>query len=177
MSKDLNSVVLVGRLVKDPEVRYTPSGTPVARISIANGERIKQNNEWTDFTNFFDVTIWGNQASNCEKYLRKGSQIAINGSLRQNRWTDPATNQTRSRVEVIANSIQFLSPASGQNMQGGQVNYPQNNNSGVANMPTQPSTPKNNGFIPDPWGDAGTPVSSDVGDPFGGVDNIDDIPF
>ena len=141
-----------------------------------NKERIKQNNEWTDFTNFFDVTIWGNQASNCEKYLRKGSQIAINGSLRQNRWTDPATNQTRSRVEVIANSIQFLSPASGQNMQGGQASYPQNN-SGVANMPTQPSTPKNNGFIPDPWGDAGTPVSSDVGDPFGGVDNIDDIPF
>ena len=53
MSRDLNSVVLVGRLVRDPEVRYTPSGTPVARISIANGERIKQNNEWTDFTNFF----------------------------------------------------------------------------------------------------------------------------
>lgn len=177
MSRDLNSVVLIGRLVKDPEVRYTPSGTPVTRISIANGERIKQNNEWTDFTNFFDITIWGNQASNCEKYLRKGSQIAVNGTLRQNRWTDPATNQTRSRVEVIANSVQFLSPAGGQqNMQSGQASYPQNN-TGAANMPAQQSMPKNSGFIPDPWGDTGNPVSSDVGDPFGGVDNIDDIPF
>ena len=65
MAQDLNSVIIVGRLTREPEIKYTPSGTALAHISVANGERTKQNNEWKDYTNYFDVTVWGNSAVNC----------------------------------------------------------------------------------------------------------------
>lgn len=172
MSKDLNRVTLVGRLVRDPEVRYTPNGTPVARISIANGERFKQNNEWKDYANYFDVVIWGNQAVNCEKYLKKGSQVAIDGTLRQNRWTDAGTNQTRSRVEIIAQSVQFLSSA-GSSSGSGQTQGQGGGFSGDREQ-TQPKS----GFIQDPWGDSGFSSSQEGEESFGGqYDSDDDIPF
>ena len=75
MSKDLNSVVLVGRLVKDPEVRYTPSGTPVARISIANGERIKQNTTAQHCKRSTDNTRNHLSGSDLQSYLRRRQDL------------------------------------------------------------------------------------------------------
>ena len=138
---DLNNIVLVGRLVKNPEVRYSATGTPVLRVSIAVNESVKKNNDWQDYVNFFDIVAFGNIASNCEKYLKKGSQIAINGSLRQNRWTDKNTNQKHSKVEIMATSIQFL---------GKSENEPQKPNTVNANENTPAYTP-----IVDPWSDTG----------------------
>lgn len=109
---DINSIVLVGRLVKNPEIRYSATGTAVLRGSIAVNESIKKNNDWQNYANFFDFVAFGNTASNCEKYLKKGSQIAVVGSLRQTRWTDKTTNQNRSKIEIMATSIQFLSTKS-----------------------------------------------------------------
>lgn len=106
---DINNVVLVGRLVKNPEVRYSAAGTAVLRASIAVNESIKKNNDWQNYANFFDFVAFGNIASNCEKYLKKGSQIAVSGSLRQTRWQDKTTNQSHSKIEIMATSIQFLS--------------------------------------------------------------------
>lgn len=129
---DINNIVLVGRLVKDPQVRYSATGTPILRATVAVNESIKKNNEWQDYANFFDFTAFGNTASNCEKYLRKGSQIAVNGTLRQTRWADKTTNQARSKIEIIASSIQFLSKSE---------------SSGTA---------ESNNYVPiqDPWSDA-----------------------
>ena len=112
MAKDLNHVVLIGRLVKLPEIKYTSSGKAVAKFSIANNDSYTQGDERKEYANFFDITVWGNQAINCEKYLKKGSQVAINGVLRQNRWQDKTSGQTRSKIEITANSVQFLSSAS-----------------------------------------------------------------
>jgi len=111
-TRDLNFVVIIGRLTQNPELKYTTSGTAIAKFSIANNTVFQQNNEKKSYVNYFNVTVWGNQATVCEKYLKKGSQVAIEGYLRQNRWNDPTSNKTLSKVEIIANSIQFLTPVS-----------------------------------------------------------------
>lgn len=108
MSNDLNQISIIGRLVREPEIRYIANGTPITKFSIANNTVFMQNNEKKEMVNYFDIIVWGNQAINCEKYLKKGSQVAIVGSLRQNRWTDKTSGQNRSKVEITANVVQFL---------------------------------------------------------------------
>ncbi len=174
MARDINHVFLIGRLVKDPEIKYTASGMPVTKFTIANNVSYVQNNEKKEYVNFFDINIWGNQAVNCEKYLKKGSQVAIEGSLRQNKWTDAATGQNRSKIEVTANTVQFLSPAGGQGQQ-----QMQNAGSSGQFQQNKPSVNNgnNSGFIEDPWNDKNNDVFID-NDPFSdSVDNKDDIPF
>lgn len=159
---DLNNVTLIGRLVANPEVRYSATGTPVLRVSIAVNESIKKNNDWQNYANFFDIVAFGNIASNCEKYLKKGSQIAINGSLRQSRWTDKNTNQKHSKVEIMATSIQFL----GKSENDSNSNTVNTNTNVNGNIPAY--TP-----ITDPWS------QTDIlqGENFFSNDNNDGIPF
>lgn len=131
--RDLNVLIIIGRLVKDPEIKYTASGTPIAKFAIANNASYIQNGEKKELTNFFDVNVWGNQAVNCEKYLKKGSQVAIEGYIRQNRWTDNATGKTASKVEITANSVQFIGGFQSQSSDDRISNdyrsdYPQTNN-------------------------------------------------
>lgn len=103
----INRVVLVGNLTRDPELRHTPSGTAVCKLGIAVNDRRKQGDEWVEKANFFDVTVWGAQAENCERYLSKGRPVAIDGRLDHQTWETPE-GQKRSKVEVIAQSVQFL---------------------------------------------------------------------
>ena len=185
MARDLNLVVIIGRLVKNPEIKYTTSGQPVTKFSIANNFTFVQNNEKKEYTSYFDINVWGNQAVVCEKYLKKGSQVAVTGSLRQNRWNDKASGQTRSKVEITASSIQFLTPQAGGagmsgNMGGGQTF---NKQQGQTNEPPSfidaDSNPSDMGFIQDPWKDeAGK--NDNANDPYMGDINgstDDDIPF
>lgn len=109
MGRDLNQVSLIGRLVRDPEIKYTANGNPIAKFSIANNYSYIQNNELVEDVNYFDIKVWGNQAVNCEKYLSKGKQIAILGFLKQNKWVDKTSGQNKSKIEITASSIQFLS--------------------------------------------------------------------
>jgi single-strand DNA-binding protein len=125
MSNDLNSVFLIGRLTRDPEIKYTNSGTPVTKFSIASGESYTKDGQKVENTNYFDITVWGNQAGSCEKYLKKGSQVAVNGKLKQERWQDQASGQTRSKVGITANSVQFLSSGGQQQSQQTQQQYTQ----------------------------------------------------
>jgi single-strand DNA-binding protein len=174
MARDLNQVIVIGRLVKNPEIKYTTNGTPVTKFSIANNFSFTQNNEKKDYTSYFDINVWGNQAVVCEKYLKKGSQVAIVGSLRQNRWNDKATGQTRSKVEITASSIQFLTPQSGTS---GASTQSAMNNEQPNFIDTEPGNDA--GIIQDPWKDeAGK--GSNINDPFMGEANgnsDDDIPF
>jgi len=98
---DLNKVVLIGRLVEQPEMRYTPNGKAVTDITLAvNGYR-------EDEVSFIDVVCWGGTAEAVANNLEKGSQVAVEGELQQDRWqTDKGQN--RSKVKVTANRIQFL---------------------------------------------------------------------
>ena len=107
MARDLNHATLVGRLVRDPEIRYSQSGVAICKISVANNDNIKKDGNWTDEVSYFDVVVFGKQGENVEKYCKKGSQVAIEGRLRQNRWTDKE-GQNRSKIEIVASSIQFL---------------------------------------------------------------------
>ncbi len=121
MANDLNMVVIVGRLTRDPEMRYTNSGTAVCRFSLAVNRKKRSGDSWTDEVSYFDVTVWGKQAEALNNYLVKGKQVAVNGELRQNRWEQDG--QKRSKIEVVANSVQLLGDPSG----GGSARAPQQN--------------------------------------------------
>jgi single-strand DNA-binding protein len=182
MAKDLNQVIIIGRLVRDPEIKYTTAGTPVTKFSIANNAGFTQNNEKKDVVNYFDVVVWGNQAENCEKYLKKGSQAAIEGHLRQNRWTDQATGKTLSKVEINANSVQFLTPAlGGQKFDSApqqQQQYQQQNNFSNS-KPVQQQQKETSNFNPNPWNDSSSYNDGNTEDPFAQSEQPidDDIPF
>lgn len=113
MAKDLNVVCLVGNLVRDcgsneRDFAYLQNGTAVAHVSIANNQPKKKADEsWEDVTSYFDVTLFGKTAENLKPYLLKGQKIAVEGSLKQERWQDQQGNNN-SRVVVIANNIQLV---------------------------------------------------------------------
>src|SRR2546427_11913584 len=83
MAANINRVVLLGNLTKDPELRHTPSGTAVCSLRLAVNTRRKDGatGEWTEKPNYFDITVWGNQGENCAQYLAKGRPVAIDGRL------------------------------------------------------------------------------------------------
>lgn len=107
----LNTVALVGRLTKDPELRYTPSGMAVCMLRLAvdragekDGEEVK--------AGYFDVVVWSKQGENCAQYLAKGRQIAVSGSLRFSEWEKDG--QKRNKVEINARDVQFLAEPKGE---------------------------------------------------------------
>ena len=111
MATDLNNIMLIGRLTKDPESKYLPSGSAVVEFSIANNYYMSSKNSTE--VNYFDVVAFGKMAETVAKYLTKGKQVAISGTLRQDRWQDKDTNAPRSKVRIIMQSMQMLGSASG----------------------------------------------------------------
>jgi single-strand DNA-binding protein len=106
---NINRVVLVGNLTKDPELRHTPSGTAVCKLRIAvNTRRKDETGQWVDKPNYFDVTVWGNQAESCSQYLSKGRPIGVDGRLEWREWDATDGSGKRQAVEVVAESVQFL---------------------------------------------------------------------
>lgn len=106
--KDLNATQLVGRLTRDVEVGYTPSGTPAANFAVAVNSSRKEGDKWVDEPNFFDCALYGNIVESLRNYLTKGKQVGIIGELRQEKWVDKETGGNRSRVRVLVNHIQLL---------------------------------------------------------------------
>jgi single-strand DNA-binding protein len=102
-----NKIILIGNLTKDPELRYTPQGTPVASFRIAVNSKYKQSDEVKQETLFIDNVIFGKQAESCSKYLNKGSSVLVEGRLQERRWE--SNGQQKSKFEVIAQSVRFLS--------------------------------------------------------------------
>lgn len=105
---NLNKVLIMGNLTRDPELRYLPKGTAVAELGIAVNRRVKINDEWTDETTFIDCTAWGNTAENAAKYLTKGRGVLIEGRLQLDTWEDKQSGQKRSKLKIIAENVQFL---------------------------------------------------------------------
>ena len=105
---NINRVVLVGNLTKDPELRHTPSGTAVCSLRIAvNSRRRDETGQWVDKPNYFDVSIFGNQAESSAQYLSKGRPVGIDGRLDWREW-DAQDGSKRQAVQIIAESVQFL---------------------------------------------------------------------
>ncbi|GAB4368754.1 MAG: single-stranded DNA-binding protein [Deltaproteobacteria bacterium] len=106
MAVTFNRVILAGNLVRDPEIRYLPSGLPVANFSIAVNSRYRQNNELKEEVSYFDIVAFGKTGENCAEYLSKGRPVLVEGRLRQRRWETEGTR--RSKIEVVAGIVQFL---------------------------------------------------------------------
>lgn len=103
---NFNKVLIGGRLTRDPELRYIPSGHAVATLSLAVNEKRKDKE---DTALFVDVEVWEKQAENCVQYLKKGSPVFIEGRLKLQQWDDKQSGQKRSKISVTAFAVQFLS--------------------------------------------------------------------
>jgi single-strand DNA-binding protein len=122
---DVNHVILIGRLTRDAELKYTAGGQAVCKFSLAVNRRRKSGDQWIEEANFFDVVLWGRSGEAINQYLVKGKQIAVEGELRQDRWEQDGQN--RSKVEIMANNVQLLgggSGAGGGNAGAGYSNAP-----------------------------------------------------
>ena len=107
--KSLNRVTLIGNLGKDPEVKFTPSGTPVAKIALATNERFKdKNGEWQDRTEWHNVVLWQRLAEIAGEYLKKGGKVYIEGRLQTRSWDDKTSGQKKFMTEVVANDLVLL---------------------------------------------------------------------
>jgi len=103
-----NKIILVGNLGRDPELRYTPQGTPVCSFTMATNERRRdKSGEQQDMTTWFRVTLWGRQAEAASQYLTKGRPVYIEGRLRVEEWTD-RDGKPRHTLEVHATDMQFI---------------------------------------------------------------------
>jgi single-strand DNA-binding protein len=101
-----NKVILIGNLTRNPELRYTPSGTPVANFGLAVNRRFRQGDDQKEEVCFVDIVVFGKQAEHCGQYLSKGDGAIVDGRLQQRRW-ETEDGQRRSKHEVVAQSVTF----------------------------------------------------------------------
>jgi len=109
MASDINRVVLIGRLVKDPDLRYTQSGSSVASFSVANNRTYVSSGEKKEIVSYFNCVAWTKLGELIVQYCKKGHRIGIEGRLQQRSWEDQNGNK-RSTVEIIVENFQFLTP-------------------------------------------------------------------
>jgi single-strand DNA-binding protein len=109
MAANINRVVLIGNLTRDPEMKHLPSGTALCSLRIAvNTRRKDESGQWTDKPNYFDVAVWGAQGETCSQYLAKGRPVAIDGRLEWREWEATDGSGKRQAVEIVADNVQFL---------------------------------------------------------------------
>jgi single-strand DNA-binding protein len=118
----INRVCISGNLTKDPELRSTPGGMAILQLRMAVNDRRKnaQSGEWEDSPNYIGVVVFGQRAESISRFLSKGSKIVVDGKLRWSEWDDKNTGEKRSKLEVVADDIDF---ASGRGEGGGGGNY------------------------------------------------------
>lgn len=133
MAKDTNMVIIIGRLTRDAELKYTNSGAAITNISIANTKTRKDGDQWVEDTNFFEATLFGRQGEALNQYLQKGTQVSLTGELDYQSWEKDG--QKRSKVVIKVNNIQLLggnkqsNTNSGSNYQNNGVNAKSSYNS------------------------------------------------
>jgi single-strand DNA-binding protein len=158
---NLNKVMLIGNLTRDPELRYTPKGTAVTDISLAiNRVWTNEQNARQEETIFVEVTLWGRQAELAQQYLSKGRSAYIEGRLQMDTWDDKETGKKRSKLKVIGESLQFL--PDGRGGAGGGGGAPQGGGGQQSRPPQQQRTAP-------PQGASAAPPSE--------FQEEDDIPF
>ncbi len=164
-----NKVILMGNLTRDPQVRYTPSGTAVTELGLAVN-RVwfdKQSNQKKEDTTFVDVTLWGRQAEVAGEYLSKGRSVLIEGRLQLDQWDDKETGQKRSKLKVVGENMTMTGGRSdgggggsrgGGNQQGGYQNQPKQGFQKQQDQPPQQSSSADS-FYDTP---AGSPPDDEV---------------
>jgi single-strand DNA-binding protein len=130
MPKSVNKVILVGNVGKDPEVKYTPSGIPVAKLSLATAERFKdKSGEWQERTEWHNIIAWQRLAEIVGEYVTKGKKLYIEGRLQTSSWEDRSTHEKKYRTEVVAQEIVLLGNGNG-NGNGHTPDHARNNGFG-----------------------------------------------
>ena len=117
---DTNRVVLIGRLTRDPELRAVPSGQSVCSLRLASNGVRREGDAYEERPNYFDISVFGAQGENVDRYLRKGSRVAIDGRLEWSEW-ETSDQQKRQAVNVVANSVQFLDTPAGAQRHAGDI--------------------------------------------------------
>ncbi|MCB0858375.1 MAG: single-stranded DNA-binding protein [Solirubrobacterales bacterium] len=162
MASNINRVTITGNLTADPELRSTGGGTPVCSLRVAvNSSRKDQSGNWVDKPNYFNVVVWGARGETCARYLSKGRPVAVDGRLDWQEWEAKDGSGKRSKVEIVADNVQFLGSRDGSGPGNGGYNGDQGGQQG-------------GGFTP------ASDVPADTGDfaPTGGGGAADDdIPF
>ena len=125
MSKDINTVVLVGRLTRDSELKYSTSGFPICTFSLAVNDSKKEGDAWKEFAHFFDCTLLGKRGEALSQYLTKGQKVAIQGKLQQDRWEKDG--QKRSKVKILVNDIELIGGKKAETDGDGENTPPENN--------------------------------------------------
>lgn len=109
MAGSINKVILIGRLGKDPELKYTPSGTPVAKFSLATDSSYKDSSgDKQQRTEWHNIVAWNKLAEICGQYLTKGKQVYIEGRIQSRQWEDKQTGAKRTAYDIIANQMVML---------------------------------------------------------------------
>ena len=147
-----NKVILMGNLTRDPELRYTPKGTAIAKIGLAvNRVWTNEAGEKKEEVTFIDVDVFGRTAENVGQYMRKGRPLLVEGRLKLDQWDDKATGAKRSKLGVIAETVQFLGSPAGE---GGAAGAPTAPRPARAAAPSAPAA--------EPLEGDGPPESDDV---------------
>ncbi len=124
MAKSVNKVILVGNLGKDPEIKYTPSGTAVAKFSLATNEGYKDKaGQWQERTEWHNIVAWQRLAEIVGEYVKKGSKVYIEGRLQTSSWDDKETGQKKYKTEIVANDLVLLSGRGEGDAEGGSRGY------------------------------------------------------
>jgi single-strand DNA-binding protein len=163
---NINRVIITGNLTRDPDLRSLPSGMPVCELGVAVNHRRKDQatDQWVEEPNFFNVVVFGAQGENCAQYLSKGRPVAIDGRLRWSSWEDKNGGGKRSKVEIVAQTVQFLGGRGEGGQGGGQAQQADQGNQGFAASSD----------VPADTSDFADPVGAPTG---GGSSQDDDIPF
>ena len=168
---NFNKVILMGNLTRDPELRYTPNGKPIAKLGLAVNRtwRTEQGDQREEVT-FVDVDVFGRTAENVGQYMRKGRPILIEGRLKLDQWEDRNTGQKRSKMGVVAETVQFLGGRDDNRGGGGGGggggyqdggNYGGGGGGGGYNEPPSNQPPSSPRPAPAPYDD-GPPPDDDV---------------
>jgi single-strand DNA-binding protein len=114
---DLAVAVLVGRLTRDAELKYTSSGQAICSFSVATNARVKKGDQWVDESSYWDVDLWGKRGESVNQYLTKGKLVAVEGDMRQDKWEKDG--QQRMKVRINANDVQLIGSGEGRGQGGG----------------------------------------------------------
>ncbi len=165
---DLAVAVVVGRLTRDAELKYTNSGTAICHFSVATNSRVKKGDQWVDEPSYWDVDLFGKRAETVNQYLTKGKLVAVQGDMRQDRWEQDG--QTKTKVKITASDVQLLgSGQGGGNSSEGGGYSGGSGQQGYSPRQQQPAQRPQGG--PSRGGPQNQPAGQ------GGDDFTDDIPF
>jgi len=165
----INRVTITGNLTRDPELQATQGGTRVLRMGVAVNDRWRnpQTDQWEDRPNYIDCVMFGNRAQSISRFLTKGTKVAVEGRLRWSQWQDRETGKNRSKVEVVVDELEFMSPRQDGPQAAPQGAYPQPQ-AYPAPQPQQPA------YAP-PQASWPTPAQPTLQPP--AAPQTDDIPF